>query len=448
MSYFIELEEGESITQTLVISNEGAGILAYGIRPVTVGLRLDDDEREENIDPDRQDPNWGKYIEHHRDGDMFTVTYTGPKLESPIDDDSRPPVITDVGGPDNFGYMWIDSNEPDGPEFDWVDITGIGQPLSFSDDQNQGPFGFGFEMPFYDGYFNSLRICSNGWISFTSSATGYINDPIPGSNDPNNLLAPFWDDLNPNDGGMIYFYTNNTDSAVVAWVGVPRFSDGGSMTFEVILTADGDITYQYASMQGTLNSCTVGIENSEGNDGLEVVYDSGYIADELAVRFLLPVFWLAVDPISGFNMPDESSEFTVTFDASELTVGSYTGYLQINSNDPDDPTVAVVCTLVVGDVVGIGRDEAGIPISFSLNQNYPNPFNPSTMIGFELPREQRVTLKIYDLLGREVAMALDEKMPAGIHRVEFDGSDLASGVYFYILKAGDFADSKRMVLIK
>ncbi|MEE9554603.1 MAG: C25 family cysteine peptidase, partial [candidate division Zixibacteria bacterium] len=437
VSYHIELEEGESTTQTLDISNEGAGILAYSIKPVTVGLRLDDDDREETPVPIRQDPNWGKYIEHHRDGEMFTVTYTGPKLES-SDDESNPPVITDVGGPDNFGYMWIDSDEPDGPEFNWVDITGIGEPLTFSDDQNQGPFGFGFEMPFYDGYFNSLRICSNGWISFTSSATAYSNDPIPGSDDPNSLLAPFWDDLNPSDGGMIYFYTNNVDSAVVAWVGVPRYIDGGSMTFEAILTADGDITYQYASMQGTLNSCTVGIENDDGNDGLEVVYDSGYIADELAVRFLLPVFWLGVDPMSGFNMPDESSEFTVTFDAAELTTGIYTGYLQINSNDPVDPTVAVQCTLVVGEVVGIDGGVSGIPTAFNLDQNYPNPFNPTTTIGFSIPNDQRVTLKLYDLLGRTVATILDKEMQAGIHRVEYDGADLASGVYFYILETDDF----------
>ncbi len=98
--------------------------------------------------------------------------------------------------------------------------------------------------------------------------------------------------------------------------------------------------------------------------------------------------------------------------------------------------------------VGIENPDSESPIDFTLTQNYPNPFNPYTAISFELPRAQRVTLKIYDLLGREVAMALDEKMPAGIHRVEFDGSDLASGVYFYILETGDFVDSKRMVLIK
>ena len=446
LSFFVEVEGGESTTRTMTVSNEGTGILAYGIKPVTVGRRLRGG-RDEHPDPIRQNPDWGKHITHQREGERLTVTYDGPKLES-SDGNSEPPVIADFGGPDDFGYMWMDSNEPTGPVFDWVDITSIGEALTFNDDQNQGPFPFGFDMPFYDGYFNSLRICSNGWLSFTASSTTYSNVSIPDSDDPNNLIAPFWDDLNPSDGGMVYFYTNNTDSAVVSWVEVPRYSDDGSMTFQVVLTADGDITLQYLSMQGTLNSCTVGIENEGGSDGLEVVYNGDYLTDELAVKFVLPIFWLGVDPMSGFNMPGESSEFTVTFDASELTSGVYTGYLRVSSNDPDEPTVAVECTLSVDPTVGIDDVAGNIPTSFGLRQNYPNPFNPSTRIGFDLPSDQQVSLKIYDLLGREVTTVLDKPMPAGVHQVEFDGSSMASGVYFYILKAGDFADSKRMVLIK
>jgi regulation of enolase protein 1 (concanavalin A-like superfamily) len=91
---------------------------------------------------------------------------------------------------------------------------------------------------------------------------------------------------------------------------------------------------------------------------------------------------------------------------------------------------------------------AGLPTEFALNQNYPNPFNPTTTINFELPRDVKVKLTIYDILGREVTTLVDEQMEAGIHNVQFDAARYASGVYFYHLKAGDRVFSKKMMLLK
>ena len=83
-----------------------------------------------------------------------------------------------------------------------------------------------------------------------------------------------------------------------------------------------------------------------------------------------------------------------------------------------------------------------------MNQNYPNPFNPSTTIKFELPQSAIVRLSVYDMLGREVSVLVNERRNAGVHEVKFDGSNLASGVYFYRLTAGDFVQSKKLVLVK
>jgi hypothetical protein len=83
-----------------------------------------------------------------------------------------------------------------------------------------------------------------------------------------------------------------------------------------------------------------------------------------------------------------------------------------------------------------------------LQQNYPNPFNPSTTIKYELPRTSHVNLSVYDMLGREVARLADDREEAGVHEVEFDGSNLATGVYFYRLKAGDFAQTRKLQLIR
>lgn len=89
-----------------------------------------------------------------------------------------------------------------------------------------------------------------------------------------------------------------------------------------------------------------------------------------------------------------------------------------------------------------------LPKSYSLNQNYPNPFNPITNIKYEIPKDIFVTIKIYDLLGREIKTLVNEFKNAGSYIVSFNGSELASGIYFYRIQAGNFVQVKRMVLIK
>jgi hypothetical protein len=83
-------------------------------------------------------------------------------------------------------------------------------------------------------------------------------------------------------------------------------------------------------------------------------------------------------------------------------------------------------------------DGAPVPTEFSLSQNYPNPFNPATVVSYQLPVARRVRIAIYDILGREVAVLLDEQKAPGKYQVEFDGAKLSSGVYIYRLTAGNF----------
>jgi hypothetical protein len=98
-------------------------------------------------------------------------------------------------------------------------------------------------------------------------------------------------------------------------------------------------------------------------------------------------------------------------------------------------------------IVGV-PDELGMPEEYALSQNYPNPFNPSTTIKYDLPTSLHVSLTVYDILGREVSVLVNERKNAGVHEVKFDGPDLASGVYFYRLQAGDFTQTKRMMILK
>jgi len=111
------------------------------------------------------------------------------------------------------------------------------------------------------------------------------------------------------------------------------------------------------------------------------------------------------------------------------------------------PNRANIC-LKIDPAIGIITGSGIIPASYKLNQNYPNPFNPNTRISFDIPKQGLVSLKIFDVLGREVKTLVSEVKSPGSYSVDFEGSGLSSGMYFYRLEAGEFRDTKRMILIK
>jgi hypothetical protein len=115
------------------------------------------------------------------------------------------------------------------------------------------------------------------------------------------------------------------------------------------------------------------------------------------------------------------------------------------------PDYSEYTNTVTVNVEGIIPDKynTGIQVfDFVLQQNYPNPFNPLTVISFTLPEKQYVKLKLYDITGREVKNLVDCEYDAGIHNVEFNGSELSSGVYFYRIIAGNYNETKKLQLLK
>jgi hypothetical protein len=93
-------------------------------------------------------------------------------------------------------------------------------------------------------------------------------------------------------------------------------------------------------------------------------------------------------------------------------------------------------------------DDFEIVSSFHLSQNYPNPFNPVTKIEYQVPSFSHITLKIYDILGNEIATLVNEEKPFGIYEITFIAGNLPSGTYFYQLRTKDFLETKKMVLLR
>jgi hypothetical protein len=134
-----------------------------------------------------------------------------------------------------------------------------------------------------------------------------------------------------------------------------------------------------------------------------------------------------------------------------LEANRHLGVVILTNGESQTGMIEIADALYVfGDTLatGVANELGSLPEQFVLSQNYPNPFNPSTTIKYQLPAKSEVTLRVYDVLGREIATLVNEVKQPGTHTVQIDGSGLASGVYFYQLRAGAFASTKKFLLLR
>jgi len=253
------------------------------------------------------------------------------------------------GGPDDSGTMWLDSDMPDGPTFNWVEIKSVGSTLILDDDDHANlvlPFNF----PFYGSTKNSVKISSNGYLTFGEEADSASNHSLPFALPPTDLIAPFWCDLNPSMGthGMIYhYYDAPNNRLIIEWDGVAHYNLTNPETFEVILEPDGDIFFQYKTVS-LASECTVGIENSAGDDGLNIAHKTDYPHSALTIFISHSTPWVSLNSPSSELQSGASTDTLLRLDTSSLTSGTHTARLIFNSNDPRGP-LSVPLTLNVSD---------------------------------------------------------------------------------------------------
>ena len=375
----------------------------------------------------------------------FAVYEGNDAKSASVPEEPNPPIVMGQGGPDLYGYKWIDSDEPGGPTFQWVDITTIGTPITMSDDTNTGPYTLPFVFNYYGVNYNSIRVCSNGWISFNSSSTSYSNTNIPSPSAPTNMLGAMWDDLNPGAAGTVYRYIT-ADTAIIAWVNVPHYSNSGSYTFEIIITSGGAITFQYQTMTGDLLSATVGIQNANGTDGLQVAYNAAYIHNNLAARF--SAGWLEVDPLTGVIPAGGQVPLTLSFDAGALTVGDYAAAITINAWDAIHtlPTMTIPVNLhVVGSLpsIDLSMHPDQIPTQVPRGGSFDYDISVTNTTGGALIYDGWLMLNVpgYGMYG-PLAQVNNLNIPAGATR--FYQLDQAVpgfaplGIYTYYSYVGDY----------
>jgi M6 family metalloprotease-like protein len=147
---------------------------------------------------------------------------------------------------------------------------------------------------------------------------------------------------------------------------------------------------------------------------------------------------------AGFNQEFNRTAINDNTDPSAFLSDGSTGGLDIYDIEILGETATFKINLSGTDV----ENDNEVPAEFSLSQNYPNPFNPETIINYQIPNNGFVSLKIYDMLGREVSTLINQYQNAGSYKIAFNGSKLSSGIYFYTINAGTFVQTKKMILIK
>ncbi len=280
--------------------------------------------------------------------------------------------LMSTGGPDGYGYVWIDSNEPG-----WTPPAYLDPPASDSiaalgdDDYVEVPLPFTFD--FYGNSYTSIFIGSNGFASFGSGYTTYSNGTIPSTSTPNNGLYVFWDDMRPPSGGHIDTATYTIGGAkvfVIEWDSIPHYYNTGAFTFEIQIYEAGDslaFLYEAVNFSSSYDggaSATIGIENADGTDGLQYSYNTASVNDGDAILFYKAppashdVGAVAVLSPTG-NVPVGSS---VTPAASVANFGAYSETFDVVFNiintavSPYDTLyedIQTVSNLAPGDTVDV-----------------------------------------------------------------------------------------------
>lgn len=229
------------------------------------------------------------------------------------------PGIDGTGGPDAYGYTWIDSDEPGGPVLNWIDITGTGTLVTgLGDDNYVGPFDIGFPFHYYWYDVTQYYIGSNGYLKFGSPYNMAQPFPatIPMASAPNDFVGVYIADWYPGQlgQGSVYRWTNNVDSMIVSFIDIPEWTTtppAGHHHFQVILTdTDSSLTFQYGTQSGLVsnNDQLVGIENINGLVGLLHSTDF-YIASNYVVLFEYPdVVTYVVHDMATASSANENSE--------------------------------------------------------------------------------------------------------------------------------------------
>lgn len=388
----------------------------------------------------------------------------------------------------------------------WLDNFIISQPNSLCTDNVTGPGTYNCNSLVTLDFISTPVPPSNGNQSgFTSKKEGNSNINAQGilpSFESNVLINSGNQTDNPNGGtAFISQYTNNNPGQNIAANGAATTGDGSVFTptnvyhdYWFTVTYDGNDQTGYATYDITIDldglvfidPLKLYVMKRDDATGTWVCQNTSVVGNALKVSGLTTFSDFGIGGSEA--LPVELSSFVSSTSGSNVTL-NWTTASEINNSGFDIERSSVSGTWSkVGNVSGNGTSTisnsysftdrnlasgsysyrlkqidfngnfeyfnlsseviVGIPVKYDLSQNYPNPFNPSTKINYALPTDGQVSIKIFDMSGKEVMSLVNEVKTAGYYSVNFNASNLSSGIYFYSLSAADFTATKKMMLVK
>jgi photosystem II stability/assembly factor-like uncharacterized protein len=271
-----------------------------------------------------------------------------------------------------------------------------------------------------------------GTLDFVDSNKGWSSNPSsPVATDAGSIAITI-------DGGKTWMYQDSLTAVLLgidfadSLVGYAVGTNGKSSTGFIYSTINGGNEWTHKQFLGSGPMLDVGFLNSQIG---WTIGESGKI-------------WQTTDGGNNWNIQKTNTDATL----GKITVlrkekaayvfgGATYGYGSVIN-----PFILLYADL--SNISDVNKNDNNIPLKYYLSQNHPNPFNPTTLINYQLPISGHVILKVYDMLGKEIAKLVDEEKIAGDYKVTFNGSNLSSGVYFYRMTAGDFVQTKKIILLK
>ncbi len=273
-----------------------------------------------------------------------------------------------------------------------------------------------------------------GIILFAAAAQ-FAQIPNPGFENWTSGNPDGWVTTNFSILGINITSTNTSNSGSSAAKLEVILSNQGEVYPPILSASNIAVSQSYGSLRGYYQLNQLNADDYVGITVALLKQNSTVAGGAVKIKTPASSYTLFEIPITNFtnDIPDKAYiSIIVASDAEKPTVGSF----------------ALLDDLTFGATVGINDRTNGTPAEFYLGQNFPNPFNPSTTIKYSTPQTQFVSIKIFNILGKEIASLVNEEKKPGNYTINFDGSNYPSGIYLYRIQAGSFIDTKKLILIK